>query len=270
MHNEKKNANPNAILYGYYAFAVVLLAVYVYVYQFAPLPGDWNDVVVNFITPLASFCTAFIATAVLRNYHPEDRPRAVWMCLAVGSWLWFLGDAIYSVYVFLYGDVPNPSIADISWVIGMLLFIAAFYYQYAIIMPAQKTSIQYVVYGATLLTFIAPALVLQLLGIFTFGDYINYYYPPTELLIGIAGLALLRIFQGGALTRPWIGLVAFSVADLLYAWADQTGAYSFSVESGNPLSLIIDATYIAAYLIMAWGFLSHWVLLNYGARGRRK
>jgi hypothetical protein len=42
--------------------------------------------------------------------------------------------------------------------------------------------------------------------------------------------------------------------------------YAWSVENGNILSLVIDSSYLAAYLILAIGFLGHWMLLRRGLR----
>ena len=64
--------------------------------------------------------------------------------------------------------------------------------------------------------------------------------------------------------------MVFGLSDLLYAWAEKTQLYEASAESGNFLSLLIDTTYLAAYLILGIGFLGHWVLLRYGLKPFQK
>jgi hypothetical protein len=93
---------------------------------------------------------------------------------------------------------------------------------------------------------------------------VDIFYSAADLAVGIAGSLLIFTFQGGAMMRPWLGLVVFGVTDFLYAWAEQTGLYAWSVENGNLLSLIVDSSYLAAYLILALGFIAHWTLLRYG------
>jgi hypothetical protein len=72
--------------------------------------------------------------------------------------------------------------------------------------------------------------------------------------------------MGGALARPWLGLLAFSFADLLYAWIEISGLYSWSVDQANLLSTVTDIVYLGAYLVLGFGVLSQWAFLKYGLR----
>jgi hypothetical protein len=263
-------STPLMIVYS--VVAVILFSSYIYIYQIAPFEGALNDVALNTITTLAALIVAGIASAVYLHYQPGDFPRKIWFNLMLGCWLWFLGEAFWGVFAFNSpsGEVPIPSIADACWVGGLAFFTFAFYHQYAIIFPSQKKRIIGVAGGAWVFAILVPLIALLALQAFTFENLIDYYYPIADLAVGIAGIALVLVFQGGALMRPWFGLVVFGVSDFFYAWAQQFGLYDWSSTNNDKLTLIIDSSYLAAYLILGLGFAGHWVLINYGLRWKQR
>jgi len=72
------------------------------------------------------------------------------------------------------------------------------------------------------------------------------------------------VFHRGMLARPWFGLFVFALSDGLYAWATISGLYAYETAAGNLLSLIIDLTYILAYLAVAWGVFQQYLTLCFG------
>ena len=95
---------------------------------------------------------------------------------------------------------------------------------------------------------------------------VNAFYPAGDLTLALAAIWLTRNFQGGALGRPWIGLLVFAFADLMYAWLQLSGAYAWSLEQGSLLSGFSDIVYFSAYLILGIGSFSQWLFLKYGLR----
>jgi dipeptidyl aminopeptidase/acylaminoacyl peptidase len=87
-----------------------------------------------------------------------------------------------------------------------------------------------------------------------------------SVLLSVIALWLARNFAGGVFARPWLGLLAFSISDLLYAWLELSGTYAWSVDQGNLLSTISDVAYFGAYLVLGLGVLSQWLFLKYGLR----
>lgn len=261
----KRTASSPKALFAY-IIAVGLLALYVYFYQYAPLGAPYDNLVLNSITSLASLAVAGISTAIYLYYHTDDHPRKIWMNLMIGCWFWFAAEVAWQVYAFILEEVPVPSIADIGWISGFIFFTIALYHQYSAIKPTHIETVRIYAIGAWIVILLIPLVLLSTWGTFTLESYIDFYYPFADLAVGVAGLALVFIFRGGALMRPWIGLMVFGASDLLYAWAEKTQMYSWSVENGNVLSLIIDASYLTAYLILAVGFLGQWKLLKRGLR----
>lgn len=255
----------------FYTLSVVLIASYIILYQYTPFDAALNDVLLNSIITLGALTAALISTFIFRQYHPEELPRLVWQNIMLASWLWFSGELLWQIYAYFNDSlVPVPSLADACWIGGFVFFTLAFYYQYSIVTPSQKDTIRTFAIGTWLVVMLIPALYLSVTDSFSFEYFIEFYYPFADLAVGIAGLALIFVFRGGALMRPWIGLMVFGLSDLLYAWAEKTQLYAVSAESGNLLSLVIDTTYLAAYLLLAVGFLGHWVLLRYGLRSNWK
>ncbi len=269
MNKDSKSIIFMPVMLAYDVIAILLLIGYVYIYQYAPLDESLNDTVLNTITAFAALLVAAIATAIYLHYQPADFPRKIWLYLMIGCWFWFIAESLWGIIVYIEGEVSSPSIADTGWVGGFVFFTIAFYHQYSIIYPSQKKNIIAVSIGAWALAVFAPAIGLLITRTFTWESYINYYYPVADLFVGIAGIALMFVFQGGALARPWFGLVVLGISDFLYAWAEQTGVYAWSAANSNLLTLAIDTTYLVAYLILGMGFLGHWILINYGLRGKR-
>jgi hypothetical protein len=160
-------------------------------------------------------------------------------------------------------------LADAGWAVGYIFFAIAIFYQYALILPAQQKRIRNVIYGVSAAVLVLPLLALSVMHIFTLENYVNYFYPVTDLAIGISGLMLVYFFRGGMLTRPWVGMVVFGISDFFYAWAVQAGLYEWSVQNGNLFTLFADSTYLFAYLFLTLGFVHQWVLINYGLRGNQ-
>jgi hypothetical protein len=266
--NELKKTAASSKALIFYFGAVFLFISYIVFYQFAPLGAPYDNLVLNSITSFASLIVAGVSTAIFLHYVPGDHPRKIWKHIMIACWLWFAAEVIWQVYAFLLEEVPSPGFADLGWVLGFVFFTFALYYQYSAIKPAHVETVRIYAIGTWIVILLIPLLLLTLWGAFTIEDYIDFYYPFADLAVGIAGLALVFIFRGGALMRPWIGLMVFGISDLLYAWAEKTHMYAWSVENGNILSLVIDSSYLAAYLILAIGFLGHWMLLRRGLRQR--
>lgn len=273
MRNELKNLGRSIfrpVVAAYYVAVIVLLAAYILLYQYTPLEAALNDTLLNTITSLSALIVSIIATHIFRHYQPDDKPRLIWKNLMLSGWMWLAAELSWQLIDFLTGDVPTPGIADGFWFLGYIYFTFAFYHQYVIILPDKKETIRIAVIEIWLVILLLPALLLTALNSFTLPLYIDFFYPFADLAVGLAGLALILILRGGALMRPWIGLMLFGLSDLMYAWAEKTDMYAMSAENGNLLSLFIDTSYIAAYLLLGFGYLGHWVLLHYGVRTNRK
>ena len=250
--------------------AVLFLVVYSIIYWTEPFSDLWNIILTNAFLIIASACTAAIATLIWKRYDPSDAPRSIWLYFMFGLWLWVAAEITWGYLNVTQGEVPEGP-ADVLWIISYFFFGQALLSQYRIIVRPTKRKLYSRVIIAILLLL---ALYLLIYGALMpaseatskLDAAINSFYPAADLLLAAVAFWLTRNFRGGAFSRPWLGLLAFSFADLLYAWIEISGLYSWSVNQANLLSTLTDVAYLGAYLVLGFGILSQWTFLKYGLR----
>lgn len=250
--------------------ALLFLAAYIIVYWLEPFSDTWNVIFTDSFLVMASAASALIATMIWQRYDQSDAPRRLWFYFAIGLWLWAAAELVWGYLNVTLGEVPE-GISDVFWISGYFFFAHALFLQYRILAHPNRHEV------VRLTLFVIVALVVLYLlvyGILTAGigeplnrgTAINAFYPAGDLLLALVALWLARHFRGGAFARPWLGLLAFSFADLLYAWIEMSGLYSWSVDNANILSTMTDIVYLSAYLVFGLSVLSHWAFLKYGLR----
>ena len=260
----------NRTLWVAYLASMLFIIIYVLVYWFEPFTAVWNNFFSNFFPVIASLATAVIATLIWRFYDKTDAPRKIWAPFMIGLWMWVAAEISWGVINMLHDEVPL-GLPDLFWVSAYGLLGLALYFQYQILFnpPLPKLisrtviSVLFVV-GFTLLI---STLFTSAVGAMQQWDaVVSSFYPVADLLLAVIALKLARNFGGGALSRPWMGLIVFAISDLLYAWLEISGMYTWSVAEGNLYSTIADVTYVIAYLVMGLSLLYHWLFLKYGMR----
>ncbi|KAF0107813.1 MAG: Uncharacterized protein FD146_1444 [Anaerolineaceae bacterium] len=255
----------------------VCLAFYAFIYLAEPFGAPffgspdltWNDFFTNFLTILAAGLAAFAASVVWKQFGVGETGSVIWFFLAAGLWLWTLGEVLWAAFNLTIVEVPAVSIADIPWVAGYLCFSISLERQYAVIYRPTVRARRLVIYGTWIGMLAAAAFVAGLGSGFrlqadTFSAFVQAFYVLADLTIATLAFLLVFIFRGGAMLRPWLGLFLFALADGLYAWLYESGIYAFTAAAGNLPSLIADTLYVAAYLILAFGLLAHYLLLTVG------
>lgn len=258
---------------------LAVTAAYLYIYQAQPLGTgtwgeavfNWNDVVLNLSYGFAAGLGAVAATLIWRHFEPSDRPRATWGYFALALWAWTAAEIVWALYALRLGDeMPTLTPADIFWFIGYGFFAAALLHQYRLIFHPTRAREGWAVVGGTLVvllaSLIAAAATRQLVDVETTWPetYVTIFYPLGDLAVVLAALALVRTFGWGLWGRTWLGLLVFAASDALYAVLEITGVYSALSASGDPLSLLADVVYFAAYLLVALVCYAQWRLLKYG------
>lgn len=252
------------------AASLLFLALYVIIYWLEPFSDILNVLFTDSFLVVASASTAFIATLIWKRYERSDLPRRIWIYFAIGLWFWATAELIWGYLNIMHGEVYE-GISDLFWISGYFFFGHALFAQYRILAHPSRREIWQLAF------FVALALVLLysfVYGVLTagigkpvnLGTAINSFYPAADLLLALVAFWLARHFMGGAFARPWLGLLAFSFADFLYAWVELSGLYSWSVDQANLLSTVTDVAYLAAYLILGLSILSQWAFLKYGLR----
>ena len=250
--------------------ALIFLVIYSILYVSQPFSDVWNTILSNLFLIVAASLTALVGTWIWNHYETSDAPRRVWSTFAIGLWLWAVAELIWGYLNVSHGEV-SEGISDVFWISAYLFFAQALLTQYRILAHPTAGELWRRILIAILLFLALYLLIYGLLASSLdvssrFGAAINSFYPAADLLLVLVALWLSRRFRGGIFSRPWLGLLAFSFADLLYAWIEISGLYSWSVNQANLLSTISDIVYLSAYLILGLGLLSQWVFLKYGLR----
>lgn len=258
------------VRWGASVMAIVFVAVYTLIYWVEPFSELWNKISTNLFLVIASSLTAAVATLIWLHYDKSDSPRRVWRSFAIGLWLWAVAELTWGYLNIAQGEVP-VGLPDVFWTVSYFFLLHALLFQYRILAKPTKKESQS---RALVALLILVVLYLIIYGLLTSGAgsktkldvAVNSFYPAADLLLGLTAFWMARNFMGGAFARPWLGLLAFAFADLMYAWLEITGVYSWSVSQANLLSTVSDIAYLGAYLILGLGILSQWVFLRYGLR----
>ena len=261
----------NKVMLGAILTVCLLTVAFLYVYWVYPLPGDWNDTVLNFSFTFAATIAAWIATLISRYFKQGEPPRRVWMNLALGLWGWALAELIWAILA-LFQEVPNTSWADIPWLGAYYFFATAFIEQFRLIAhptPAHEhkwlsIALGVVILGAALVTLVVRAMADT--GQTWLDTYVSIFYVFADMTLAMAALKIARTFGNGLLGRAWIGLLIFAISDLIYSALLITGLYAQSAKSNSVLSMFADATYFDAYLITALTLLTNYILYRYGPK----
>lgn len=254
------------------AFSLIFILFYTAIYWFQPFSEFWNNFFSNFFSPVASFLGAMFASLIWARYEASDAPRRIWGPFAVGLWLWLAAEVTWGYLNMTVGEVPiGPP--DVLWSVAYIFLGQALLHQYKILAKPTSRELRLRVLMVILSML---ALTLLIYGVFISGTEtpekliaaVNSFYPAADLVLAVVAVRLAHNFRGGAFSRPWLGLLAFTFADLLYAWLDASGMYSWSLEQGNLLTTVADVAYLGAYLVLGLGVLYQWLFLRYGLRSR--
>jgi hypothetical protein len=250
--------------------AIIVTLLYFLIYWYQPFSEFWNNLLSNFFTPLASLTATLLAVMIWSMYERTDTPRSIWGYFALGLALWFAGEVSWGYYNMTVGEV-SIGLPDVFWCLAYFFFGHALIRQYRIVrQPTTKELLVRILLGivtALLLTLAIVWLVIKQTDTQAlFNAVVNSFYPAADLIVAVIALRLARNFSGGAFSRPWLGLLVFTFSDLLYAWAEASGMYAWSLEQGNLLTTVVDLTYLIAYLVLALGVLYQWLFLKYGLR----
>lgn len=237
--------------------AAGMLLLYVIVYQMEPFGEYWDTFFVDGLIALAAALAAIAATFLRSMFERGEAPRSVWTHFAIALWIWTLAEGIWMVLDLYFGDFIF-SIADVLWLLGYIFFAIAVGVQYRILYRwSTKKELIFVIGGLALICVISALsslFISRRLDVITFT---LHFYPIADFVLVLVVLWLVRTFHGGALASPWVGLFILIISDALYLWAMTTDFYW--IPGGMP-RLIVDTTYVFAYLVFALGCYSQYLL----------
>jgi signal transduction histidine kinase len=177
--------------------------------------------------------------------HRPQRSLA-WILFGVGLVFWTLGDAYWDAYSwFLRTEAPFPSIADVAYVGGYPLLIAATFVLARGRSRPRLTDVldsSVVAVGALILTWallVEP--LLSQTGLSAAGMAVTVATPVLDvlLLVGVVQLALRKGVENAALRFLVLGITFQVVTDVAYSYLTLKGGYTNG--------MFVDAGWIASY-----------------------
>jgi len=186
---------------------------------------------------------AAIAVGLVR-YRPQR--RLAWFLFGAGLVLWTLGDAYWDSYSwFLHTEAPFPSIADVAYLCGYPLLIAAtFVLARGRTRPRLTDVLDSAVVAVSALIVTWALLVDPLLnqtGLSAAGTAVTVATPVLDvlLLLGVVQLALRKGVENLALRFLVVGILFQVVTDVAYSYLTLKGAYMNG--------MFVDAGWLVAY-----------------------
>ena len=238
-----------------YIFVILWLAAVFVVYFFGQGDRTFLLFASNIISPASAFLPALYSLTLVRRYgiDPKDRFTRLWVYVAVGLFLWVLGEITWSVYeLVLLVSVPYPSVADVFWIAGYLpLVIALLLY----IAPFKDALSLKSVLSAVAVALLADVGVFVVLIGPVFSPsadpatrLFDFAYPILDMVLLGVSIAGMLLFLPGRISRLWVwlnlGFISTVIADILFSYFSALGTYY----DGHPLELFYFLGYAAILL----------------------
>jgi hypothetical protein len=248
---------PNSAIAGdRFRVAVAAAGSFVVVYLVwlaTGLGGHWTTLVVDDLGQLAAPWIATLACALAAR-RPTPA-RTSWTLLAISSFLWGLGQAVWCYLALVRGTaVPFPSLADVGF-LSAIPFACGALLAYPGGLRRTTDRVHGVLDGCIIamsLLFASWATVLGPLyrnhGYGLVAQVISLAYPMSDVvLVSLVVILLARsgVRGRGSLGLVMTGIVAFAVSDTAFAYLTEVHQYS----GGS----VLDAGWVAGYLLIGLG-----------------
>jgi len=223
----------------------VLVAIAYFLLQPSALLAPVTDVIFS----LASGSLAILAFLAGRHWGFQGKFGLVHTGLFVGFFLWFLGDATWTIYeTILQIRIPYPSIADVFYLaayIPIAIGIIQFLWTFRSALNRQRTflalGVGLLFLGLTYAFLIGP-LLMSTENFLT--KSFDVAYPVLDSMAVVLAVFMFFVFRGGKMANAWVwislGLLLSALADISFSLGTLQGWYY----SGNPIELIQFSGYI--------------------------
>ena len=224
-----------------------------------------NDVaaVLSALTATVLFVMVWLSTS------DEDVSKKIWGKMVLGMVAWTVAETTWAYYEVIRGEeVPYPSLADLFWLLGYVLFYLALLNQYRVFQTTPNRQ-QKITIALLVSVFTLAVTILVLKPIMDSFDQeklleslLNIAYPFSDLVLLILTLAILFSLEHGRFAFTWrllgLGLVFMSLGDLIFSYASWNEIY-YPESQLNTLTILIDTLYYIAYFTLGLGAYSYYM-----------
>lgn len=227
-----------------YVFVILWLAAVFVVYFFCQGDRTFLLFASDIISAASASFPALYSLTLVRRYgiDPKDRFTRLWLYVAVGLFLWLLGEITWGVYGLLLSvSEPYPSVADVFWIAGYLPLVVALLLYIA---PFKDALSLKSVLSAVAVALLADVGVFVVLVGPVFGPsadpatrLFDFAYPILDMVLLGVSIAGMLVFLPGRISRLWVwlnvGFISIVIADIFFSYSAALGTYY----EGHPLEL---------------------------------
>jgi hypothetical protein len=226
-----------------------------------------NSQIITVINDAAAVFCVLAATiffiVVWASTSSNDISKRIWGQLVVGMIAWTVAEITWAFYEVILGqEVPYPSIADLFWLFGYVIFYVALVNQYRLFQttPSQQqktvTAILVVLFSLLVGVLVLEPIAVSFDSQKLLESLLNLAYPLADLVLLILTLAIIFSLEQGRFALTWrivgLGLVFMSLGDLMFSYASWNEFY-FPDSQLNGITLLIDSLYYVGYLTLGLG-----------------
>ena len=257
--------------------------VYLYAFYSQNLPiSDYENYGMVYFTIIAGICLLLIYIRASTSPKGANSNKVYWG-FTMAVFFYFLGELTYSIQIVLYSETTYPSISDLFWAIGTILFIDELFSLISVInVKFSKKHLFYIfsITGLSVLVIIVLAFADVIKASYStdpealytpFMKAMDLFYFTGDTLILFAtvyvvfGLFSITGFKLSTKHLSWIflilGNVSMIIGDTLFSYFEWKGA-DFSVSLFNFFTLTLqagdyrvdDMLYMLQYLFWALSF----------------
>lgn len=240
--------------------SAAVITAYTILYLWQPGGQRPLTIIANLLTALSALLAAACTLQAARTFERGEPQRRVWLILGSGLTLWTIAELIWAYYeIILEQQPPYPSMADLPWAVAYAPLFLGLLFQYRALgvqVEPRRRNVALLIYALALIIIFVLVLwpILTTPGESLIVQFLNVLYPVGDLSIAFIATLSLLVLAGGLLGRPWqyiaLGMLMFTLADLVYIYADWNDAYA---TGSNLLSGFTDIVYVASYLVTALG-----------------
>ena len=280
MHNVNRSNSkfsPLQILQLSVVAYVILLGLIVWAFYAEPLSQSlspfWNNELIDIFVLIPAVGAAIAGTLLTRQFEKGEIPYHIWQAFTIGLWFWVAGEIGGMVNDAIYWNTTYPdfSLVDIFWLLGYFFLGLSLYYQLRLVYGAKSRSRRRIYLGLVALAFLVTAGLTSLAAKTGLGAgsawiilFVTVLYPVFDLTEGSTAIWLSFLFGRGQWSRPWWGLILFSLADSVNTFSWLGGYDLIPVVAQNILDFIALVAYPVSYMVMGLALLSNYFILRYG------